>query len=185
MNKMNSFHDFIASAKHLADKRYTASERLAIQGGSAGGLLVGAVANLAPTGLIKAVVAEVPFVDSLSTMLDPSLPLTVTEYEEWGNPNERAAFDYMRSYAPYENVTDKSYPSILATAGLNDPRVSYWEPAKWIARLRSQPASAASLFLLKTKMDQGHAGASGRYDYLKDVAFVYAFVMDRLGVKLD
>jgi oligopeptidase B len=185
MNKKNTFHDFIAAAKHLVEANFATSSRLAIQGGSAGGLLVGAVANMAPEGLIQAVVAEVPFVDSLSTMLDPTLPLTVTEYEEWGNPNEREYFDYMRSYAPYDNVVNKKYPHVLATAGLNDPRVSYWEPAKWISRLRQQPNSADSWFLMKTKMESGHAGASGRYDYLRDVAFVYSFVMDRLGVKLE
>ena len=133
--KKNTFVDFIACAEHLIAQGYTSPDRLAISGGSAGGLLIGAVLNARPD-LFRAAVAHVPFVDVVNTMLDPDLPLTVTEYDEWGDPNERGAYEYIRSYAPYENVAQKAYPDILATAGLKDPRVPYWEPAKWIAKLR-------------------------------------------------
>jgi oligopeptidase B len=178
--KPNTFTDFIACAEHLVSAGYTGPSRLVINGGSAGGLLMGAVANLRPD-LFAAVVAEVPFVDALNTMLDPSLPLTVIEYDEWGNPtDDPAAFRTIRSYAPYENVHATAYPNILATAGLNDPRVSYWEPAKWVARLRARRTNEARL-LLKTNMGAGHGGASGRYDYLHEVAFKYAFMLDVLG----
>jgi oligopeptidase B len=143
--------------------------------------LIGAVVNMAPEAF-GAAVAEVPFVDALNTILDPSLPLTVMEWEEWGNPvDSEEVYRYMRSYAPYENVEAKEYPPLLATAGLNDPRVSYWEPAKWVARLRATKAGSSRL-LLKTEMGAGHMGPSGRYDAWKDEAFVYAFVLDTLGV---
>jgi oligopeptidase B len=181
LHKKNTFTDFVACARHLVAEGWTSPEKLAIRGGSAGGLLVGAVLNIAPDA-IGAAVAEVPFVDALNTILDPSLPLTVMEWEEWGNPVESAeVYRYMRSYAPYENVEAKAYPPILATAGLNDPRVSYWEPAKWVARLRATKAGDSRL-LLKTEMGAGHMGPSGRYDAWKDEAFVYAFVLDTLGV---
>ncbi len=179
--KRNTFTDFIAAARHLVDEGWTSPAQLAIRGGSAGGLLVGAVVNEAPEAF-GAAVAEVPFVDALNTILDPSLPLTVMEWEEWGNPVESAeVYRYMRSYAPYENVEARAYPPLLVTAGLNDPRVSYWEPAKWVARMRAT-ATGGSRLVLKTEMGAGHMGPSGRYDAWKDEAFVYAFVLDTLGV---
>jgi oligopeptidase B len=143
--------------------------------------LMGAVTNMRPD-LFAVVVSMVPFVDSLNTMLDASLPLTVGEYEEWGNPNEPKYYDYMKSYAPYENVAPKPYPNILVTAGLNDPRVSYWEPAKWTAKLRAMKQDK-NLLLLKTNLGSGHFGASGRYEHLKETAFNYAFVLSALGVQ--
>jgi oligopeptidase B len=149
-------------------------------GRSAGGLLMGAVLNMRPD-LFKVAVAGVPFVDVINTMLDPTIPLTVVEYEEWGNPNDPEYYDYMKSYSPYDNVAAVDYPHILATAGLNDPRVQYWEPAKWVAKLRTLKTDRNRL-LLKTNMGAGHGGASGRYDYLKEVAFEYAFVLDCLGL---
>jgi oligopeptidase B len=173
LKKKNTFYDFIASAKKLIEEGYTSPEKLIINGGSAGGLLMGAVTNMAPE-LFKGVIAEVPFVDTLNTMLDASLPLTVTEYEEWGNPNEKEYFDYIRSYSPYDNVEAKEYPNILATGGWNDPRVSYWEPAKWVAKLRELKKDS-NIVILKTHFDEGHMGASGRYSSLKEMAFIYAF----------
>jgi oligopeptidase B len=158
---------------------YTSPGRLAINGGSAGGLLMGAVTNLRPD-LFKAVVAEVPFVDVVNTMLDATLPLTVIEYDEWGNPNDPTYYEYIRAYSPYDNVASKDYPHILVTAGLNDPRVAYWEPAKWTARLRARKTDRNRL-VLRTNMGAGHGGASGRYDYLREVAFKYAFLLDVVG----
>jgi oligopeptidase B len=181
LKKRNTFTDFVASAQHLVDTGWTTPRLLAIRGGSAGGLLMGAVVNLAPE-LFGAVIAQVPFVDALNTILDPSLPLTVLEWEEWGNPVESKEFyDYMKSYAPYENVEAKAYPPILVTAGLNDPRVSYWEPAKWVAKLRATKADTNRL-LLKTEMGAGHGGPSGRYDSWKEEALVYAFLLDTFGL---
>ena len=181
LKKKNTFTDFIACAEHLAGAGWTTPDRLAITGRSAGGLLMGAVTNMRPD-LFEVVVAGVPFVDVTNTMLDPTIPLTVIEWEEWGNPQDREYFEYMRSYAPYDNVrTDASYPDMLITAGLNDPRVAYWEPAKWTAKLRTNEAND-SLILLQTNMGAGHGGASGRYDYLKELAFEYAFILDRLAV---
>ncbi len=180
--KRTTFTDFLACARYLVEQGWTSPSRLAIRGGSAGGLLMGAVVNMAPE-LFGAVVAEVPFVDALNTILDPSLPLTVMEWEEWGNPVESAeVYAYMKCYAPYENVEAKDYPPMLVTAGLNDPRVSYWEPAKWVARLRATKTDANRL-LLKTEMGAGHMGPSGRYDAWRDEAFVYAFLLDTLGVE--
>jgi oligopeptidase B len=179
LNKRNSFTDFIAAAEHLVGEGYTSPERLAIGGGSAGGLLMGAVTNLRPD-LFAAVLAEVPFVDVVNTMLDATLPLTVIEYDEWGNPNDPAFYEYIRSYSPYDNVESKDYPHILITAGLNDPRVAYWEPAKWTARLRARKTDTNRL-LLRTNMGAGHGGASGRYDFLREVAFKYAFLLDVMG----
>jgi oligopeptidase B len=180
LRKRNSFTDFIAAADHLIARGYTTPDLLAARGGSAGGLLVGAVANLAPERF-RAIVAEVPFVDNVNTILDPSLPLTVTEWEEWGNPAaDPEAYRYMRSYSPYENVDRQPYPAILATAGLNDPRVSYQEPAKWVARLRATSTGDAPV-LLKIEMGAGHSGPSGRYDAWRDEALVLAFVLDQLG----
>ncbi|MBW3548807.1 MAG: S9 family peptidase [Actinobacteria bacterium] len=182
LHKRTTFTDFIACGRHLVDQGWTSPSRLAIRGGSAGGLLMGAVVNMAPE-LFGAVVAEVPFVDALNTILDPTLPLTVLEWEEWGNPVEAPeVYHYMRSYSPYENVEAKAYPPMLVTAGLNDPRVSYWEPAKWVAKLRATKTDSNPL-LLKTEMGAGHMGPSGRYDAWRDEAFVYAFLLQTLGVE--
>jgi len=180
LKKKNSFTDFIACSEHLIAESYTSIDKLVVSGGSAGGLLVGAVVNMRPD-LFHIVVADVPFVDVMNTMLDASIPLTVIEYEEWGNPNEEESFNYMMSYSPYDNVKPMDYPHLLITAGLNDTRVQYWEPAKWTAKLRTMNTSSNRL-LLKTNMGAGHGGASGRYDYLKDIAFEYAFVLDCLGL---
>jgi oligopeptidase B len=183
LHKRSTFTDFIAAAEHLIACGYTNRDRLVINGGSAGGLLMGAVTNMRPD-LFRAVLAEVPFVDVMNTMLDASLPLTVIEYDEWGNPNDRAAYEYIKSYSPYDNVQPKEYPNILVTAGLNDPRVAYWEPAKWTAKLRATKTDKNRL-LLRTNMGAGHGGASGRYDYLREVAFKYAFVLDVLNLPSD
>ncbi len=179
-HKENTFTDFVAAAEALIDAGYTAPERLAIEGGSAGGLLVGAAVNLRPE-LFQVVLAHVPFVDVINTMLDDSIPLTVIEYEEWGNPNEKASFDVMHRYSPYDNVAHAAYPHMLVTAGLNDPRVQYWEPAKWTAKLR-ETKSNDTVLALKTEMGSGHGGASGRYDKLKDRAFELAFLIKYLSM---
>jgi len=178
--KKNTFTDFIACAEHLIQNRYTSASHLAIMGGSAGGLLVGAVLNMRPD-LFRAAVAKVPYVDNLNTGLDPTLPLTVTEYEEWGNPEHEEFYNYIKSYSPYENVGRREYPALLVTAGLNDPRVSYWEPAKWLAKLRAMKKDN-NVLLLKTNMGSGHFGPSGRYEGIKEVAFDYAFLLWALGV---
>ncbi len=180
LRKKNTFTDFIACAEHLIAQKYTASGRLAIFGGSAGGLLMGAVTNMRPD-LFQVVVAKVPFVDVINTMLDESIPLTVTEFEEWGNPKDRQYYDYIKSYSPYDNVEAKAYPNLLVTTGLNDPRVAYWEPAKWTAKLRKLKKDDNRL-LLKTNLGAGHGGASGRYERLKETAFEYAFILDRLEI---
>ncbi|MFC1683263.1 S9 family peptidase [Candidatus Zixiibacteriota bacterium] len=181
LKKMNTFTDFIACAEHLIAEKYTSADRLVAVGGSAGGLLAGVVSNLRPD-LFGIIVADVPFVDVINTMMDPTIPLTVIEYEEWGNPNDKEYYDYMSAYSPYDNVEAKDYPDMLVTAGLNDPRVQYWEPAKWVARLRSLKTDQNRL-LLKTNMGAGHHGQSGRYDYLKEIAFEYAFILDRLDLE--
>jgi oligopeptidase B len=152
-----------------------------INGGSAGGLLIGAVTNQRPE-LFRAALAEVPFVDVVNTMLDATLPLTVIEYDEWGNPGDAAAYHYIRSYSPYDNITAQPYPHMLVTAGLNDPRVAYWEPAKWTAKLRAMKTDRNRL-LLRTNMGAGHGGASGRYELLRETAFKYAFILDVLGLE--
>ena len=177
-NKKHTFTDFIDSAKFLIDEGLTTPDRLAIQGGSAGGLLMGAVTNMAPE-LFNVVVANVPFVDVINTMLDETIPLTVIEWEQWGNPHTEADYRYMRSYSPYDNVETKAYPNMLVTAGLNDPRVGYWEPAKWVAKLRATKTDSHTL-LLKTNMGAGHGGASGRYSRLKERALEYAFILDHI-----
>ena len=179
-HKQNSFDDFIACAEHLIAQGVTRSEQLAISGGSAGGLLIGAVLNQRPE-LFRCAIAEVPFVDVLNTMLDPELPLTVTEYDEWGNPEEPEVYARIQAYAPYENVKAQAYPAMLVVAGYNDSRVQYWEAAKWVARLRTRKTDD-NLLLLKTEMGAGHGGMSGRYQGLRDVALEYAFVLDELGV---
>ena len=179
MNKMNTFTDFISSAEHLVAQGYTSKDRLAIIGGSAGGLLMGAVTNLRPD-LFHAVVTYVPFVDVINTMLDESLPLTVGEFEEWGNPKKPDEYRYMKQYSPYDNVAAKAYPTMLVRSSYNDSQVMYWEPAKYVAKLRSLKTDSNPL-LFKINMDPaGHGGASGRYDRLKDVAYDYAFVVREL-----
>jgi oligopeptidase B len=176
--KQNTFSDFIACADHLIAGGYTTPDRLAARGGSAGGLLMGAVANQAPDRFAT-IVAEVPFVDVVTTMLDETLPLTVIEWEEWGNPRQPDDFGWIRAYSPYDNTGPIDYPAMLVTAGLNDPRVAFWEPAKWVAKMRVTGRHRGPL-LLKTEMGAGHAGPSGRYGVWKDEAFVLAFILDRI-----
>jgi oligopeptidase B len=178
LKKRNTFTDFVSCTQYLIDQQYAAPKRVAILGGSAGGLLMGAVMNMRPE-LFTSVIAAVPFVDVLNTMSDPSLPLTVTEYEEWGNPQDPKYFDYMASYSPYDNIEEKQYPNLLVTAGLNDQHVSYWEPAKWVAKQR-RLKHQNRILLLKTNMGAGHGGDSGRFDQLKEVAMEYAFAIDTL-----
>ncbi len=179
-HKENSFGDFIACAEHLIATGYTSAQQLVISGGSAGGLLMGAVLNQRPE-LFTAAIAEVPFVDVLNTMQNPDLPLTITEYDEWGDPNQPEVFERIKAYAPYENVRAQAYPAILAVAGYNDSRVQYWEAAKWVAKLRAQKTDS-NLLLLKTELDAGHGGMSGRYQALKDAALEYAFILKVLGL---
>jgi oligopeptidase B len=178
--KWNTFMDFIAAAEELIAKRYTSAKRLIIEGGSAGGLLMGAVTNIRPD-LFHAVVSHVPFVDVLNTMLDASLPLTVGEYEEWGNPQNAEDYFYMKGYCPYTNLERKAYPAMLVKTGLNDSQVMYWEPAKYVAKLRALETDGNHL-LLKINMGAGHGGASGRYDYLREIALDYAFMLSELGI---
>ena len=180
MTKLNTFTDFIACAEHLIKAKYTSSNRLVIQGGSAGGLLMGAVTNMRPD-LFKAVVSQVPFVDVLNTMLDASLPLTTSEYIEWGNPNEKPAFEYMKQYSPYDNIAKKNYPTMLVKVSVNDSQVPYWEGAKYVAKLRDMKMDQNPL-LLKVNFGAGHGGSSGRYDALKETAFDYAFMLWQMGV---
>jgi len=180
LHKRNTFTDFIACAEYLVREKYTNPDHLVISGGSAGGLLMGAVTNMRPD-LFTVVVAQVPFVDVVNTMLDETIPLTVIEFEEWGNPKDKKFYEYMRSYSPYDNVEAKAYPNMLITASLNDPRVAYWEPAKWTAKLRALKTDENRL-LLKINMNAGHGGASGRYEYLKEIAFNYTFIFDVLGL---
>ncbi|UCH49871.1 MAG: S9 family peptidase [Betaproteobacteria bacterium] len=180
LNKRNSFTDFIACAEHLIESGYTDPSQLVIEGGSAGGLLVGAVTNMRP-GMFRAVIADVPFVDVINTMLDDSLPLTTGEYEEWGNPADGPYFDYMLSYSPYDNIVPGEYPAMLVETSLNDSQVMYWEPAKYVAKLRAAKTDRNPL-LLRINMDAGHGGASGRYDFLKEIAFSYAFILGVVGV---
>ena len=181
MRKKNTFTDFIAAAEHLVAERYTARDRLVITGGSAGGLLMGAVVNMRPD-LFKAVVAEVPFVDVVNTMSDASLPLTVGEFEEWGNPQVKAEYDYIKTYCPYTNTAARAYPTMLVKTSLNDSQVMYWEPAKWVAKLRSVKTDHHPL-LLKINMGAGHGGSSGRYDALHEVAFNYAFILSQFSIR--
>lgn len=181
MKKKNTFFDFVDSAEYLVNEKWTSKERMVIEGGSAGGLLMGAVVNLRPD-LFRAVHLAVPFVDVMNTMMDASLPLTVGEYLEWGNPNEKAAYDYMKTYSPYDNLTKRTYPAMLVTTSFNDSQVMYWEPAKYVAKLRTLRTDE-NPFLLKVKMDPaGHGGASGRYDRLHDQAFEYAWMLEQVGI---
>lgn len=180
MKKKNTFTDFIDVGKYLIDQKYTSKDHLYAQGGSAGGLLMGAVINMAPD-MWKGVISQVPFVDVVNTMLDESIPLTTNEYDEWGNPNNKDAYFYMKSYSPYENIEKKNYPNLLVTTGLHDSQVQYFEPAKWTAKLRDLKTDK-NILLLKTDMSYGHGGASGRFDYLKDLALVYAFMFKLEGI---
>ena len=182
MHKKNTFTDFIACAEYLLAQGYGSKDRLAIEGRSAGGLLMGAVLNMRPD-LFHAALVGVPFVDVMNTMLDETLPLTVSEFEEWGNPKEKPAFDYMITYSPYDNIENKPYPNILVRTSFNDSQVMYWEPAKYVARMRALRTDHG-LLILKTKIDPGgHGGASGRYDRLRDNAFDYAFFLTQMGIQ--
>ncbi|MCX8533922.1 S9 family peptidase [Chryseobacterium luquanense] len=180
LKKKNTFTDFINAGEFLMKEKYTSPKHLYAQGGSAGGLLMGAVVNMKPE-LWNGVIAQVPFVDVINTMLDESIPLTTNEYDEWGNPNNKEAYDYMKSYSPYENIERKNYPNLLVTTGLHDSQVQYFEPAKWVAKLRDLKTDKNVLFL-KTDMEYGHGGASGRFDYLKDIALEYAFMFKLEGI---
>jgi len=180
MNKINTFKDFIACGEHLVNNKYTSKDRLVIQGGSAGGMLMGAVSNMRPD-LFKAVVAQVPFVDVLNTMLDASLPLTTSEYIEWGNPNEKAAYEYMKKYSPYDNIHKANYPAMLVKVSLNDSQVPYWEGTKFVAKLREYKTDHNPL-ILKVNMGAGHGGASGRYDAFREASFDYAFMLWQMGI---
>lgn len=175
LKKKNTFQDFIFCGKYLVDEGFTSNDKMFAMGGSAGGLLVGAVANMAPE-MWRGIVAQVPFVDVVTTMLDESIPLTTGEYDEWGNPNEKEYYDYMKSYSPYDNVERKDYPAMLVTTGLHDSQVQYWEPAKWVAKLREMKTDDNPLYL-KTNMDFGHGGASGRFEGIKEVSLEYAFLI--------
>ena len=180
LHKKNTFTDFIACGKFLVEKNYASSERLMAMGGSAGGLLIGAVVNMAPD-LFEGVIAQVPFVDVITTMLDESIPLTTSEYDEWGNPNEKEYYDYILSYSPYDNVEAKDYPNMLVTTGLHDSQVQYWEPAKWVAKLRDMKTDD-KLLLLHTNMGAGHGGASGRFKRHRETAMEYAFYLKLVGI---
>lgn len=181
LKKKNSFNDFIACSEYLIEQKYTNPDKLCAVGGSAGGLLMGAIVNMR-SDLYKAVIAAVPFVDVISTMLDESIPLTTGEFDEWGNPEEKEYYDYILSYSPYDNVEAKDYPSMLVTTGLHDSQVQYWEPAKWVAKLRTYKTDN-NLLLLYTNMETGHGGASGRFEQYKETALEYVFLFDQLGIK--
>jgi len=181
LNKKNTFSDFIACAEHLINEKYTTEKMLFARGGSAGGLLMGAILNMSP-GLFKGVIANVPWLDVITTMLDPDIPLTSSEYDEWGDPNKKEYYDYMLSYSPYDQVSAQDYPATLVTTGLHDSQVQYWEPAKWVAKLRELKTDD-NLLLLVTDMESGHGGASGRFKQHKDTALEYAFILDQVGIK--
>ena len=175
LQKKNSFFDFIDAAKHLISNHYTSPRHLYAMGGSAGGLLMGAVMNYNPE-LFNGIVAQVPFVDVVTTMLDDTIPLTTGEYDEWGNPNDKDYYNYMKSYSPYDNIEAKNYPNILITTGFHDSQVQYWEPAKWTAKLRDLKTDD-NILIFKTDMSSGHGGASGRFESLKEIALEYAFLL--------
>ena len=181
LNKKNTFNDFVDCSKYLIENKYTSPDKLFALGGSAGGLLMGAVVNQAPE-LYRGVVAAVPFVDVVTTMLDETIPLTTGEWEEWGNPKNKPYYEYMKSYSPYDNLTKQAYPNLLVTTGLHDSQVQYWEPAKWVAKLRTMKTDRNQL-LLHTNMEAGHGGASGRFEALKEVALEYAFMLNLLGIQ--
>jgi oligopeptidase B len=180
LKKKNTFNDFIDCATYLLDKKYTRQKRLFAMGGSAGGLLMGAVINQRPE-LWKGVIAAVPFVDVVTTMLDENIPLTTGEFNEWGNPKDKEYYDYIKSYSPYDNVVAQPYPNLLVTTGLHDSQVQYWEPAIWVAKLREVKRGKKSL-LLYTNMKTGHGGASGRFERFKETAMEYAFLLDLVGI---
>ena len=178
LKKMNTFTDFIACGEHLVAQTYTQRDRLFISGGSAGGLLIGAVINMRPS-LFYGAISSVPFVDVVTTMLDKTIPLTTGEYDEWGNPEDKTYYEYMLSYSPYDNVVEQAYPHLLITSGLHDSQVQYWEPTKWVAKLRTMKQGDSQLFL-HTNMKAGHSGASGRFEPYKEVALEYAFLINLL-----
>jgi oligopeptidase B len=180
LHKKNSFTDFIDVTRHLVKEGYADAGRVSAMGGSAGGLLMGAVSNMAPADY-RAIVAQVPFVDVVTTMLDESIPLTTNEFDEWGNPAKKEYYDYMLSYSPYDNVARQAYPAILVTTGLHDSQVQYWEPAKWVARLRARKTDANPL-LYRTTMEAGHGGKSGRFQRFREIAEEYAFIIDQSGI---
>jgi oligopeptidase B len=181
LSKRNSFTDFIACAEHLIRTGFTSKDRITAMGRSAGGLLMGAVTTMRPD-LFRSVVAGVPFVDVVTTMLDPSIPLTLGEYEEWGNPHDEDQYAYLKSYSPYDNVRRAKYPDLLVTTAMNDARVAYWEPVKWVAKLRANKTGESRL-ILRAEMLEGHSGASGRYDWLRELSFIYAFLIDSVGIQ--
>ncbi|MFT7252551.1 MAG: oligopeptidase B, partial [Flavobacterium sp.] len=181
LKKMNTFTDFVDCSKYLISEKYTSPKHLYAEGGSAGGLLMGVVVNIAPE-LYNGVIAQVAFVDVVTTMLDESIPLTTGEYDEWGNPNEKEYYDYMKSYSPYDNVKAQDYPNMLVTTGLHDSQVQYWEPAKWVAKLRTKKTDK-NILLLNTNMDAGHGGASGRFEQLKELAKEFSFLLDLEGIE--
>jgi oligopeptidase B len=180
LKKKNTFTDFIACAEYLIAEKYTRPARLFAMGGSAGGLLMGAVTIMRPD-LFRGVIANVPYVDVITTMMDPSIPLTTGEYDEWGNPNNKEYYDYMLSYSPYDQVAAKNYPALFVTTGLHDSQVQYWEPAKWVAKLRAMKTDKNPL-LLHTNMEAGHGGASGRFAHYRETAMEYAFILDLIGI---
>jgi oligopeptidase B len=180
LKKKNTFTDFIDCSEHLIEKGYTSKDHLYAMGGSAGGLLMGVILNKAPH-LYNGIISQVPFVDVITTMLDDTIPLTTGEYDEWGNPNDKEYYDYIKSYSPYDNVKTQDYPHLLVTTGLNDSQVQYWEPAKWVAKLRTHKQNNKKLYL-NTNMDAGHGGASGRFEALKEDAQEYAFLLDLEGI---
>ena len=181
LKKKNTFTDFIDCSKFLIDQKYTSNQHLYAEGGSAGGLLMGAIVNMAPS-LYHGVIAQVPFVDVVTTMLDDSIPLTTGEYDEWGNPNVKKYYNYMLSYSPYDNVTAQAYPHMYVSTGLHDSQVQYWEPAKWVAKLRVLKTDNNQLYL-DTNMDAGHGGASGRFEAIKEIAKEYSFLLDLEEIK--
>jgi oligopeptidase B len=176
LKKKNTFTDFIDCSKYVIEQKYTSPEHLYAEGGSAGGLLMGAIVNLAPK-LYNGIIAQVPFVDVITTMLDETIPLTTGEYDEWGNPNVKKYYNYMASYSPYDNVKRQDYPNMYVATGLHDSQVQYWEPAKWVAKIRSMKTDNSVLFL-DTNMDAGHGGASGRFEAIKELAKEYSFLLD-------
>ena len=183
-NKKNTFTDFVACAEHLMSEKIADPDRIYAMGGSAGGLLMGAVINMRPD-LFHGVIAQVPFVDVITTMLDETIPLTTGEYDEWGNPNEKKDYEYIRSYSPYDNMTAVKWPHLLVLTGLHDSQVQYWEPAKWVAKRRSLQENDGRRLLLKTDMDAGHGGASGREKSYRELALQYAFLLDLADFKVS
>ena len=181
LKKKNTFTDFIACAEYLINEKYTRNDKLFAMGGSAGGLLMGAIANMRPD-LFKGIISSVPFVDVVTTMLDDTIPLTTGEYDEWGNPNQKDYYEYILSYSPYDNLEAKDYPAMLVLTGFHDSQVQYWEPAKYVAKLRDIKTDN-NLLLFKTNLSAGHSGASGRYERFKETALEFAFMLDQLGMK--